>query len=161
MTEKKLTLQPAEKAIDLNGQWYGFYQYGAEYGPLVEGAKILFSIIVDQKEDRSFTGKCVELEGIGVNTEVARLQGYIDDTFISFVKHYKKHQAIDEKGKDVESGEVSSTRLMYSGTIDRETDIITGKWEIWVDKAENADNNPGEVTTGVWEISRDPSRYGI
>ncbi|MFN5477240.1 MAG: hypothetical protein ACK484_11685 [Sphingobacteriales bacterium] len=161
MTEKKLTLQPSEKAIDLNGKWYGFYQYGSEYGPLVEGARILFSITIEQKEDRSFTGKCVELEGIGVNTEVARLQGYIDDTFISFVKHYRKHQAIDEQGKDVDLGEVSSTRLMYSGTIDRETDIITGKWEIWVDRAKNIDNNPGEVTTGVWEISRDPSKYGI
>lgn len=159
--ENKLTIQQTDKAIDLNGQWYGFYQYGAEYGPRVEGSRMIFSIIIEQQDDRNFTGKCVELEGVGLNSEVARLQGYVDDTFISFVKHYRKHQAIDASGKDVDMGEMSSTRLMYSGTIDRETDTITGKWEIWLEGKDGEEHNPDEVTTGVWEISRNPSKYGI
>lgn len=161
MTEKNLVAEQKEKAINLDGQWYGYYQYGAEFGPNVEGTRLVFSIIIEQQADRSFTGKCVELEGIGVNREVARLQGYIDDTFISFVKHYKKHQHIDATGKDIELEDTSSTRLMYSGTIDPETEIITGKWEVWLDRLEGIDHNPGEVTTGSWEISRNPSRYGI
>jgi hypothetical protein len=161
MKEDKNTLESSENAVDLNGQWFGFYQYGPAYGPKIEGEKVIFSIIIDQTEGRSFTGKCVEINGIGSSTEIARLQGYIDDTFISFVKHYKIHHAIDPTGKETELPEVSSTRLMYSGTFDAETDTITGKWEIWLNDEDRPEVATSDVTTGTWEISRDPSRYGI
>jgi hypothetical protein len=161
MTQIKKTISTNARAVDLNGQWFGFYKYGPEYGPKVEGEKIIFSIIIEQQDDRSFTGKCVEINGIGASSEIARLQGYIDDTFISFVKHYKKHPTLDSAGNPVELDSVSSTRLMYSGTIDLETDTITGKWEIWLDDVDAPEGDPSEVTTGTWEISRDPARYGI
>ena len=148
-------------AVDLNGQWFGFYLYGPEYGPKIQGEKVIFSIIIEQTEERNFTGKCVEINGIGSSTEIAKLQGYIDDTSISFVKHYKIHHAIDPSGKETELPEVSSTRLMYSGTIDVETDTISGKWEIWLDETHAPEQKASDIATGTWEISRDPSRYGI
>lgn len=161
MIKQEQEIKAPAKALDLNGQWFGFYQYGPEYGPKVEGEKIIFSIIIEQNDDNSFGGKCVEIGGVGSSAELARLQGYIDDTFISFVKHYNRQITVDEQGRETVSDEASSTRLMYSGTIDLDTYTITGKWEIWLDDANAPDRDAAEVTTGTWEISRDPARYGI
>jgi hypothetical protein len=85
-------------SIDFTGQWVGYFTYGQEYGEEVVGEKVQFRLFVDSFKDELFSGRSVDLEGIGANYEVAQIKGYIDGHFISFTKEYPHFYGLDEAG---------------------------------------------------------------
>lgn len=88
-------------SIDFTGQWVGSFAYGPEYGDDLEGKKVQFRIFIDTFKDGQFTGKSVDLEGIGANFEIAQVKGYIDKDFISFTKEYPHFYGLDEAGNTI------------------------------------------------------------
>ena len=54
------------------------FDYGPEYGPEFYGEKVTFSFIIQDLGGGQFNGKCIELDGLGMNPGIATISGYID-----------------------------------------------------------------------------------
>ena len=89
-----------QEVIFVEGQWYGYFSYGPDYGPELEGEKVVFSLLISLRGDGQFVGKCIELEGIGASREVSIIKGFVDGTSISFQKEYATYGTIDEQGNE-------------------------------------------------------------
>lgn len=150
-----------QKKASIEGQWYGYFSYGPDYGPKLEGEKVIFPLLVEQLNHGQFVGKCIELEGINASSEVSTITGFVDGKNISFRKEYRAYFTIDEQGNEgIYEGSLAPL-ISYQGTFDTKTQSFQGRWEIWVDEAALGDGTSGYIYTGNWQISRESSSYGI
>lgn len=147
--------------IQLAGQWFGFFSYGPEYGAFLVNEKVTFSILIEEVFNHQFKGKCIELEGIGASTELSNIEGFLENEFISFTKEYPTNNFIDEKGNAVYFEDTSNLRLSYKGKFNRFNQTFNGTWEIWSNEVPSGDGVFVNISTGTWELSKDPARYGI
>ena len=143
------------------GQWFGSYSYGPEYGLKLEGEQVIFSILVDEVFNNQFKGKCIELEGLGASTEVSKIEGFIENNFISFTKEYPTNYYIDEFGKEVIVETEINNQLSYKGHYDEETKTFSGSWEIWRNVVSFGDSTSVNIGNGSWEFSKDNDKYRI
>jgi len=150
-----------ETTLSLPGQWFGFFSYGPEYGALLVNKKVIFSILIDNVFNNQFKGKCIELEGIGASTELSTIAGFLENEFISFTKAYPTNNFIDENGNAVEVAGTVNMRLSYKGQFNRFNQTFNGIWEIWSNEVTAGDGVFVNISTGTWEISKDPAQYGI
>ena len=150
-----------ETTISLAGQWFGFFNYGPEYGALLVNERVIFSILMEEVFNNKFKGKCIELEGIGASTELSTIEGFLENEFISFTKEYPNNSVIDENGNEVIYDGALNVRLSYKGQFNRFNQSFKGTWEIWSNEVPAGDGVFVNISTGNWEISRDPARYGI
>lgn len=141
--------------IDFTGQWAGHFAYGPEYGDDLVGEKVQFRIFVDSFCNEEFTGRSVDLEGIGANYEIARVKGYIDGDFISFTKQYPHLYGLDEAGKTVEDKTRQHPTVSYSGQYNATTKTFSGQWELRVEIAPVGEYWLEDICTGTWEIRKD------
>ncbi len=147
--------------IDLSGQWFGCFTYGPEYGDLLDGQSVSFSLLINQVFNNKFKGQTIELEGIGTSEEIARVEGFIENRFISFVKEYRNNGLIDEHGNLLPSDDKSGNRVLYNGNYIQTEKKFIGTWEVWANEEPFGDGMFVSLSTGTWEISRDGSLYGI
>ena len=147
--------------VSIAGQWYGYYNYGPEYGPELEGEKVIFSFLIEEVFNNQFKGKCIELEGIGASTEVSTIEGFLDNKFISFRKEYPTNFTMDEQGVEAKSEDYLSPRLSYNGQFNEKTNTFSGTWEIWSNERPAGEGAFVDIDTGDWEISKDSSKYGV
>lgn len=150
-----------ETNLSLAGQWFGFFTYGPEYGAFLVNEKVIFSILMEEVFNNQFKGKCIELEGIGASTELSTIEGFLENEFISFTKEYPVNNFIGEKGNTVDFEGRVSPRLSYKGQFNRFNQTFNGTWEIWSNEVPSGDGVFVNISTGTWEISKDPARYGI
>jgi hypothetical protein len=142
------------------GQWFGYFSYGPEYGPELEGEKVTFSLLIEELPSGQFRGKCIELKGIGANHEVSTINGFIENNFISFTKEYNTFKSIDEIGNEVDY-KGSPPRLSYKGHFNSYSQTFGGSWEIWANEEPYGDGAFVDVCTGLWEIGREAAAYGV
>ena len=147
--------------IVMAGQWYGYYSYGPEYGDKLEGEKVIFSLLIEEVFNNKFKGKCIELEGIGASTDVSTIEGFIENSFISFRKEYPTYYIIDERGKEIPYEEQLHPRLSYSGSYNPAKQTFYGSWEIWSYERPAGEETLVDIATGKWEISKDHTLYGV
>jgi hypothetical protein len=150
-----------EEVISVQGQWYGYFSYGPDYGPELEGEKVVFSLLISQQGDGQFVGKCIELEGIGASREVSTIKGFVDGSTISFQKEYATYSTIDEQGNEGSYQGGLEPRISYQGVFDAKTNSFNGSWEIWGNEVPYGDETLVDICTGNWQISRQSSTYGV
>jgi hypothetical protein len=142
-------------SIAFTGQWIGYFAYGPEYGDDLVGEKVQFRIFVDSFYNEQFTGRSVDLEGIGANYEIAQVKGYIDGDFISFTKQYPHLYGLDEEGNTVEDKTRQHPIVSYSGEYNVVTKTFSGQWELRIEIAPVGEYWLEDICTGTWEIRKD------
>lgn len=137
------------------GQWQGFFQYGPEYGEIVSGKEAEFRLFIEGLSDDQFEGRIIDWEGMGVNGEVSTVKGFIQDHFISFIKHYPVSLVIDEWGSGyIMEGDTEGHKVYYEGAFDPKQDCFAGTWEIVTETEDHPDFTKEEVATGTWRMYR-------
>lgn len=137
----------------LNGLWSGYFRYGQQFGDL-QGQKVTFRITLQETEEGQFHGKCIELEGEGVNPEIANIRGYMEGNCITFVKEYPINYFFDEEGNLVVNKRTPAPLLTYFGEYNWPTKTFTGHWELEVNHGYLIDRDAVTVFTGTWEMSK-------
>jgi hypothetical protein len=100
----------------VKGHWTGFYEYDSCYKATI--SKAAFRMILDDLGNGRFSGKCIDLESTGSNTGIATIEGYVEDSFISFTKEYPTFFETDESGSEIEITSTSKPLLTYMGQYD-------------------------------------------
>lgn len=131
------------------GQWQGFFRYGPQYGPLIEGQEAEFRLFIEELSNGEFSGRVIDWEGIGANGEVSSLKGFINGNDVSFTKQYDQSHAIDEQGNCRVVEGASGHAVRYRGCFDKNANQFVGEWEI-VGELGHAT----EVVTGTWRMKR-------
>ncbi len=141
--------------IDFTGQWIGHFSYGPDYGENLVGEKVEFRLFIDDFSNGEFTGRSVDIEGIGANFELAQLKGYVDGHFISFTKEYPFLYGLDEDGNSIENRNKQHPPVAYSGEYNQNTKIFSGQWELKMEIEPVGDYWLEDICTGTWEIRKD------
>lgn len=97
----------------LSGNWEGYFTYGEHYPEKIIGKSVRFYIELEEK-DGYFKGFCKD-ENLPGHT--ATIAGFIDDTFISFVKRYPFALQMDEEGNSCIDPEKPPHDIHYSGNL--------------------------------------------
>lgn len=134
-----------------SGKWKGEFVYGPEYGDL-EGEKASFILFVDKSEDWGFEGRIFDIDGVGVNPNVATVKGFVENGEISFVKQYPVAQTFLEDGTTQFESDKASPEIHYSGKYSGAEKLFRGVWEIeW--REINQDGYPyDQYCSGTWEM---------
>lgn len=137
------------------GQWQGFFQYGSEYGTIVEGQEAEFRLFVEEYHNGQFKGRVIDWEGFGVDGEVSVLHGFVDADIISFTKQYDKMFVIDEWGNSSIDENCPGHRVIYEGRFDKKSKQFVGRWEIIDEVAHTPELTVEHVVTGTWRMHKD------
>jgi hypothetical protein len=140
---------------DFKGQWIGYFTYGPAYGDELNGEKVQFRLFVNACSNMEFSGKSIDLEGIGANYEVAEVKGFLKEDFISFTKQYPHYHEIDETGNTLTDQNSQHPEIQYEGYYDSHSKKITGIWEMSFDLQQVGENWLEHVCSGTWEIKKD------
>jgi predicted HicB family RNase H-like nuclease len=132
------------KSVALTGQWAGYFTYGPEYGEEMHGEKVEFRIFIDESSDGLFEGKCVDIEGRGVDFEKSTVKGFIDGDVISFTKEYPAQHP-----------QQHPQQLVYSGQFNNRIASFGGQWEIWLNERPHDKGLIVDIRTGTWEMRKD------
>ena len=138
---------------NISGQWLGHFKYGPEYGDLY-GEKVEFSFVLENLEEGQFQGKCFELEGIGVNPNVALIKGYVDGNTIHFTKEYPVNYQFEDDGNISESKLTTKLILTYDGEYDYRIQAYVGKWELEANLGPTIHGDLLDICSGTWEMSK-------
>jgi hypothetical protein len=106
----------------IKGHWTGFYEYDAIYKMTV--SKATFRMILHDLGEGKFNGKCIDLEGADSDSEVATIEGFMENSFISFTKEYPKFFEKDKNGNLIEIKSGSKPLLTYMGHYDWGTKLL-------------------------------------
>lgn len=150
-----------ELRITLAGQWFGYFNYGPEYGEILENKQVTFSILFEEVFNNQFKGKCIELDGMGASPELSSIEGFLKNNFISFTKEYPTDNVIDEKGNAVTYEGRLNPMLCYEGQFNHFNQSFTGYWEIRYNEVSAGEGVTVDICTGNWEMSKDAAKYGI
>jgi hypothetical protein len=143
------------RSIDFTGQWVGHFAYGQEYGEDIAGETVQFRLFVDSFKNGQFTGRSVDLEGIGANYEIAQVKGYIDEDFISFTTEFPHLYGLNEAGNTLEDKNKQHPVVSYSGEYNTNTQTFAGQWELRMEIAPVGEYWLEDIATGTWEMRRD------
>jgi hypothetical protein len=136
------------------GQWQGFFRYGAEYGTIVEGNEVEFRLFIENYKDGEFSGRIIDWDGFGADGEVSLVNGFIDGEQISFTKKYEENYTLDEWGNcAVDQNQVGHT-VIYQGHFEKVKNCFIGEWEIVYDLEHTPNLTIQEIYSGSWRMNR-------
>jgi hypothetical protein len=138
---------------NITGQWLGHFKYGPEYGELY-GESVSFSFILEELSEGQFQGKCYELEGVGCNSDVSVVKGYVDGDNIHFTKEYSTDFQIQEDGTVSKNTLSIKPILTYDGEYNFRTGLYTGQWELEINLGPTINGDLLDICTGTWEMSK-------
>ncbi|MFT3705995.1 MAG: hypothetical protein QM802_26750 [Agriterribacter sp.] len=110
-----------------SGEWQGEYVYGDGYKEIIKSKKENFYINMDVVNGE-VSGLCIDDNKR--SDEPAKINGFITDTFIGFVKEYPVRYILDEKGATLKHSTLPPDSIVYSGLYDNLTDSFKGIWRI-------------------------------
>lgn len=99
--------------------------YGKEYA--YQGKELFFDMEIEEN-DNFFTGIAIDIDGIGVSPDEAKVVGIINGIHIEFDKIYKRRHYSDGNG-DTIFEENEGFPIYYEGTYNDETGYYEGSWE--------------------------------
>ena len=112
--------------MDFSGKYNCLLKYGIGY-ELQAGKELTFSMEIIE-EDNYFNGTALDIEGVGVNPDEAKVSGIINGIYIEFYKIYKRGHYSDEAGNIVFEDQ-EGIPILYKGDYNEETGFYEGTWE--------------------------------
>lgn len=127
-----------------------------EYDSIYEvtSRKATFRMVLDDLGDGRFNGKCIDLEGAVSDSGVATIEGFMENSFISFTKEYPTFFEKDENGNEIEIKSNPKPLLTYIGHYDWLSKTFEGTWEILVNDKTNKGANMVVAGAGRWKMSK-------
>ena len=146
--------------IIMNGQWAGFFTYGAGYPETVQGCSTGFRLFLEDTGNCRFAGTAIDLEGTGSLFEQSVVTGFTEGRFISFTKTYRDTHYFNEDGSLNESVEEKNAIVQYEGEYNASSNCFNGTWEIWANYYSMEEQILPEVKlylagSGTWEMRKD------
>ncbi len=140
--------------ISFSGSWTGEFVYGEEYGNIA-GEKATFMLFVDKNENNSFEGRAFDIDGTGVNNEVATVRGFLENESISFIKQYPTMLTFQEDGTLEKHKSKASPEIHYTGEYIESKKSFIGEWEMVIDEVKQGDEYLEYLCTGTWEMRKE------
>lgn len=138
----------------LKGRWKGIFILGEEYGDN-EGDEKTFILFIEEEKDDKFKGKSVDYEGYGENYNPASINGYVQGSFISFIKQYPFLYEVNENNESIYNREEKHPEIHYEGQYDLKEKKFSGTWEMVIQVIEMHENDLEQLLRGKWEMSKD------
>jgi hypothetical protein len=136
------------KEYDFSGEWSGYYTVYYENNISKDFPfKINMQVL-----DGVLKGTCIDDESIVVFDEPAKIDGFIEDCFISFIKRYPHAWAMDENGNPIKFKDVPSFEIHYAGNF--ENGIFSGYWELSIEEADKIGEANNIDLQGAWQMQR-------
>ncbi|MFL5740219.1 MAG: hypothetical protein ACJ75B_08375 [Flavisolibacter sp.] len=133
------------------GRWNGYYEHDNSYDVSVR--KVTFKMVLEDSGENTFKGKCIDMEAELKNGGISRIEGFLENSFISFTKEYELFK-LDENGKQIKAPPTSKFVLTYIGHFDWLTQTFEGTWEILTDNEQDKGGNMIIVGAGKWKMSK-------
>ena len=134
------------------GQWQGFYQYGPEYGRIIEGKEAEFRLFIEEMVDGRFKGRSIDWDGFGAEGEVAVVEGFVEGLFISFTKQYDHVYYVDEFGRTIVMEDEPGHTVSYQGQYHPSENCFKGRWEIPAVYGTQDDEPIEDFCSGTWTL---------
>lgn len=115
--------------MDIKGMWKGYYEYGGGYILPQFGERVQIEVVL-KGANETFEGFVNEVESPHSVPLKAKIKGFSEDSFISFVKTYPKKPQIKELGSIDMIFEEGELKIEHEGFVDVENNAIYGKWYI-------------------------------
>lgn len=138
--------------MDINGLWKGYYEYGGGYTLPQFGERVQIEVVFKGSNEK-FNGYVNEIKSVYSVPLKATIQGFLEGSFISFIKTYPKTARIKEVGGLEILFEEGETKIEHEGIMDVENNAIYGKWYI----SELLSDEKGEYelnSDGIWYLKK-------
>lgn len=113
--------------MSFSGKYNGTLRYGEQYPSTFYNGELSFQMQI-KEVDNSFTGVAIDLEGIGISPDEAKITGIINGIHIEFNKVYKRRHYSDGKGSTTFEDK-EGFPIYYQGTYNDETGYYEGTWK--------------------------------
>lgn len=113
---------------NFSGTYEGTLWYGEGYPAEFHNASLSFRMEITE-DDYSFSGTSVDVEGVGISPDEARVAGVIDEEGICFEKQYKRFHYAGENGETIIDNDTEGWPLDYDGIYDQESGMYKGIWQ--------------------------------
>ena len=141
--------------MKLEGQWEGYYEYGAGYTLPHFGQRVKMTAFIEGNSD-SFTGTIEEEQSDFSVNYPSTIKGFCEEDFISFVKTYPVYPVLDVEGQTSLIKEEGNLEVHYEGFLDFENKALYGTWTIVeLFSAENGEHFES-VCEGIWMLRSTP-----
>jgi hypothetical protein len=134
----------------ISGKWKGTYIYVSEDG--TEGKSKSFDMILREEEDDEFTGEIVDTSENSQNTEVAKVNGFIMEDTLSFVKQYPYLFFYNEKGELQIDKSKPHPEIHYHGEI--KENEIAGEWDMEIGTKQFYRDYYSKMMSGRWQVKK-------
>jgi len=114
---------------ELAGHWRGVFIYGGTYKEM-QGTKESFSMVIEEVNDGTFKGRCIDLDSPTGKYIKTSINGFIEDDFISFTKEYPHRYEMNAKGEYKIQSNKKGHVVKYEGNFNLSTNSFIGSWEI-------------------------------
>ncbi len=134
----------------ISGKWKGTYIYVSEDG--TEGKSKSFDMILREEEDDEFTGEIVDTSENSQNTEVAKVNGFIMEDTLSFVKQYPYLFFYNEKGELQIDKSKPHPEIHYHGEI--KENEMAGEWDMEIGTKQFYGDYYSKMMSGRWQVKK-------
>ncbi len=134
----------------ISGKWKGTYIYVSEDG--TEGKSKSFDMILREEEDDEFAGEIVDTSENSQNTEVAKVNGFIMEDTLSFVKQYPYLFFYNEKGELQIDKSKPHPEIHYHGEI--KENEIAGEWDMEIGTKQFYGDYYSKMMSGRWQVKK-------
>lgn len=111
--------------MDIQGKWTGTIIYGKEYREY-KGKELYFDLEIIQDTEK-ITGTSIDIGGVGMSPDSAKIIGTFVGTKINFIKQYSSYHYLD-KGKTKVDKSKNGSEIKYSGNYDEHKQLFQGNW---------------------------------
>ena len=137
--------------MKMEGDWIGFYEYGAGYLLPYFGQRVNFRLSLTDTED-GFEGTSIEDDSKFAIKEISKISGFVEEGMISFANTYANYYGIDEESMELKIEiEGKEYQVNYSGHYDEKFDCFYGSWEIQYHDLEYE----VQVSSGIWKMEKE------
>ena len=112
--------------MEFSGKYIGTLSYGKGYPLDDQKSELTFQMEIEE-ENNWFTGIAIDLDGVGLSQDEAKIAGIINGIHIEFDKIYKRHHYYDGNGNTVYE-DVEGFPIYYEGTYNDENGYYEGSW---------------------------------
>ncbi len=134
----------------ISGKWKGTYIYVSEDG--TEGKSKSFDMILREEEDDEFAGEIVDTSENSQNTEVAKVNGFIMEDTLSFVKQYPYLFFYNEKGELQIDKSKPHPEIHYHGEI--KENEMAGEWDMEIGTKQFYGDYYSKMMSGRWQVKK-------
>ena len=134
---------------NISGSWSGSYSYDAEE---FQGKTIRFQMILTEN-DEELVGQCQDSIKDGGIPVQAKLEGFVDDNFVSLVKTYPYLIYVGENGEYLRDETQLHPEIHYYGEFDN--GVLKGTWEMDLGSFNQGTDVVIQQITGKWEMKKE------